>query len=511
MLARASILGTLLPESMICILEYNMQRNMRTMEEAPSSYSPFARIILGNAETPEVIWTPLMLATLRNCLLEHLAPFRASLRLDPTLQYQFEPCPPVEYEQLNAELYCHSYFLRNLCDSTRFLDWPVLDPEGVLRDIIDAWRSELATASNISRGQSMSFSRAAEVMCLSEEFDRREITSSVLRKAYLRLALKLHPDRNGADDSSKGAFTELHLAYKRLTLIASGRADTGTSESSYGKSSLNVPMSDVVTTHLLLRAQSLLFDRFPTKLGTFKYPMFPTLVKICGSGRITDTAPRLAMRALAQIASASTSNARELLAHSGFELVVSALRASVGVATGNKNARATRCACLTAVAAIMSVEEGRARLATCAVIKGVLYDSLLSPVVTPELSAHHEDASEESEEIFTAALASLHHVSLCSNIEARSTLVERGCLYPLLKIVLMPPPISSAIKSRPRVPSNDVTAARPWGRSSYSAVYRREQALKILLSFTTTYLYESSFSVLVIMKTKNPTECEMIN
>lgn len=491
LLARASILGTLLPESMICMLEYNIQRNMMRAsgkahargQAASSSYSLFARILLGNAATPEVIWTPSMLTTLRNCLFEHLAPFCASLRLDPTLQYQFEPCPPVEYEQLNAELYCHSYFLRNLCDSTRFLDWPVPDPEGVLRDIIDAWRSELATAADISKGQSMPFPRAAEVMGLSEEFQNQQITSSVLRKVYLRLALKLHPDRNGRDDGSKGAFTELHLAYKRLTLVASGRADTGKSNPSYGTSSLNVPMSDVVTTHLLLRTQSLLFDRFSTKLGAFKYPMFPTLVKICGSGRITDPAPRLAMRALAQIASASTNNARELLMHSGFELIVSALRASVGVAAANTNACATYCACLTAVAAIMSVEEGRARLATCAVIKGVLYDSLLSQVSGGEDRAQGESASLESQEIFTAALASVHHVSLCSSIEARSSLVERGCLYPLLKIALVPPPASSTTKNQPTVFSDNVTAARPWGRTSYSAVYRREQALKILLSF----------------------------
>ena len=144
LLARASVLGTILPESMVCTLEYTNAK--------------FARTLLGNADTPEVVWTSSMRMTLRNCLMEHLAPFRESLRLDPTLQYEFEPCPPIEYEQLHAELYCHSYFLRNLCDDGRFTNWPVPDPEGVLRDIIDVWRSELATASDITKGQSNTIS-----------------------------------------------------------------------------------------------------------------------------------------------------------------------------------------------------------------------------------------------------------------------------------------------------------------------------------------------------------------
>ena len=121
-----------------------------------------------------------MRMTLRNCLMEHLAPFRESLRLDPTLQYEFEPCPPIEYEQLHAELYCHSYFLRNLCDDGRFTNWLVPDPEGVLRDIIDVWRSELATASDITKGQKHVILSAAEIMGLSSNLK----TKSSLRLCF---------------------------------------------------------------------------------------------------------------------------------------------------------------------------------------------------------------------------------------------------------------------------------------------------------------------------------------
>ena len=496
LLARASVLGTLLPESMICMLEYDAQCYV-SYEEKPvarglPSKSLFSRILLGNASTPEIIWTPSMLKTLQECLLEHLEPFRSALHLDPTLQYEFEPCPPIEYEQLNSELYCHSYFLRNLCDDKSFPDWPISDPEGVLRDIIDAWRSELATASEISKGESMTFSRAAEIMGLIGEFNHQQqygissehskITTSLLRKAYLRLALKLHPDRNIDSDNSKKAFTELHLAYKRLSLIASGRAHTEGDPSSHTDSSLHVPMSDIVTTHLLLRAQTLLFDRFPSRLGTFKYPMFPTLVKICGSGRITDTAPLLAMRAVAQIASASTSNAKELLAHRGFELVVSALRASVGVARENRIAGAIRSACLIAVAAIMSVEEGRIRLPACAVIKSVLLDTLFKYASRISVNAQDEVLQPESDETYSAALACLHHVSLCSNVEARSSLVERGCLYPLLKVVLLPL-VAMNINEERKMPQKAATASRPWGDAGTIDIFRREYSLRILLAF----------------------------
>ena len=83
---------------------------------------------MGNTNTPSVIWTNGMRAHLHDELLDHLSRFQTNLQEDPTQLYVFEPLPPVEYTALASEVYCHAYFLHNLCDQRRFPDWPVHDP-----------------------------------------------------------------------------------------------------------------------------------------------------------------------------------------------------------------------------------------------------------------------------------------------------------------------------------------------------------------------------------------------
>jgi len=40
--------------------------------------------------------------------------------------YEYVACPPVAYPELADELWCHRYYLRNLC-AERFADWPIVD------------------------------------------------------------------------------------------------------------------------------------------------------------------------------------------------------------------------------------------------------------------------------------------------------------------------------------------------------------------------------------------------
>lgn len=42
--------------------------------------------------------------------------------------FQYCPIPVISYPQLEYELFCNIYYLRHLCDTQRFPDWPIKEP-----------------------------------------------------------------------------------------------------------------------------------------------------------------------------------------------------------------------------------------------------------------------------------------------------------------------------------------------------------------------------------------------
>ncbi len=61
----------------------------------------------------------------------------------PRALYQYCPIPAVEHPKLSAELFCDIYYLRNLCDTAKFPEWPIQDPLNLLREVLTAWRAEV--------------------------------------------------------------------------------------------------------------------------------------------------------------------------------------------------------------------------------------------------------------------------------------------------------------------------------------------------------------------------------
>ena len=60
-------------------------------------------------------------------MLQHLGDFPGRLAEHGHAVYEYTPCPPVGYPELADELWCHRYYLRNLCDEERFPDWRIVD------------------------------------------------------------------------------------------------------------------------------------------------------------------------------------------------------------------------------------------------------------------------------------------------------------------------------------------------------------------------------------------------
>ena len=60
-------------------------------------------------------------------MLQHLGDFPRKLEQRVSAVYEYTPMPPVGYPELAEEIWCHRYYLRNLCDEERFPDWCIVD------------------------------------------------------------------------------------------------------------------------------------------------------------------------------------------------------------------------------------------------------------------------------------------------------------------------------------------------------------------------------------------------
>jgi DnaJ family protein C protein 13 len=73
----------------------------------------------------------------------HVADFSVRLKTNVRAIYQYCPIPAIQYDQLEDELFCHIYYLRHLCDTKRFADWPIQDPVALLKACLQAWHDEI--------------------------------------------------------------------------------------------------------------------------------------------------------------------------------------------------------------------------------------------------------------------------------------------------------------------------------------------------------------------------------
>ncbi|XP_055379776.1 dnaJ homolog subfamily C member 13 isoform X2 [Condylostylus longicornis] len=236
-----SILGHLLPEAMVCFLEnYTADK--------------FAEIFLGEFDTPEVIWSSEMRRLLIEKISAHIADFTPRLKGHTMARYPYLAIPVISYPQLENELFCHIYYLRHLCDTQKFPNWPISDPVQLLKHTLDAWRKEVE-----KKPPQMTVQQAYEDLGI----DLTKIPKpdeSIVRKSYYRLAQMYHPDKN---PKGREMFEKVSQAYEFLC-----------SRSSWSSGGPNP--SNIV---LILRTQSILFERYPDVLHPYKYAGYPQLIK----------------------------------------------------------------------------------------------------------------------------------------------------------------------------------------------------------------------------------------
>ncbi|KAK2499613.1 hypothetical protein MC885_004710, partial [Smutsia gigantea] len=235
-----SILGHILPEAMVCYLE---------------NYEPekFSEIFLGEFDTPEAIWSSEMRRLMIEKIAAHLADFTPRLQSNTRALYQYCPIPVINYPQLENELFCNIYYLKQLCDTLRFPDWPIKDPVKLLKDTLDAWKKEVE-----KKPPTMSIDDAYEVLNLPQGQGPHD--ESKIRKAYFRLAQKYHPDKN---PEGRDMFEKVNKAYEFLCT----------------KSAKIVDGPDPENIILILKTQSILFNRHKEDLQPYKYAGYPMLIR----------------------------------------------------------------------------------------------------------------------------------------------------------------------------------------------------------------------------------------
>ncbi|KAJ8336734.1 hypothetical protein SKAU_G00379540 [Synaphobranchus kaupii] len=298
-----SVLGPLLPEAMVCYLEnYDAER--------------FSEIFLGEFDTPEAIWSSEMRRMMIEKIAAHLADFSPRLQSNTRALYQYCPARAVSFPQLDSELFCNIYYLRHLCDANRFPDWPIRDPVQLLKDTLEGWKKEVE-----KKPPSMSVDEAYEVLSLIQ--GQGLLEESVIRKAYFRLAQKYHPDKN---PEGRDMFEKVNKAYEFLCT----------------KSARTVDGPDPENIILILKTQSILFNRHQEEFEPYKYAGYPMLIKtitmetndeqlFSKTSPLLPTATELAFHTV----NCSALNAEELRRENGIEVLLEALSRCVAVLTAS--------------------------------------------------------------------------------------------------------------------------------------------------------------------------------
>ncbi|KAL4328983.1 dnaJ homolog subfamily C GRV2 isoform X1 [Arachis hypogaea] len=318
-LAKRSVLGGLLPESLLYVLER-------------SGPAAFAAAMVSDSDTPEIIWTHKMRAeNLIRQVLQHLGDFPQKLSQHCHVLYDYAPMPPVTYPELRDEMWCHRYYLRNLCDEIRFPNWPIVEHVEFLQSLLVMWREELTrkpmdlseeaackileiSLEDVS-GDDVNKKHSSEVSDETSSLSKQieNIDEEKLKRQYRKLAMKYHPDKN---PEGREKFLAIQKAYERLQATMQG---------------LQGPQPWRLL--LLLKGQCILYRRYGDILEPFKYAGYPMLLSAVTVDKddnnflSSDRAPLLvAASELVWLTCASSSlNGEELVRDGGVQLLATLL------------------------------------------------------------------------------------------------------------------------------------------------------------------------------------------
>lgn len=416
-LAKRSVLGGLLPESLLYVLER-------------SGPAAFAAAVVSDSDTPEIIWTHKMRAeNLIRQVLQHLGDFPQKLSQHCHSLYDYAPMPPVTYPELRDEMWCHRYYLRNLCDEIRFPNWPIVEHVEFLQSLLVMWREELTrrpmdlseeeackileiSLEDVSRddpSRKLSPETAEDIYSISKQIEN--IDEEKLKRQYRKLAMKYHPDKN---PQGREKFLAVQKAYERLQATMQG---------------LQGPQNWRLL--LLLKGQCILYRRYGDVLEPFKYAGYPMLLNAVTVDKddnnflSLDRAPLLvAASELIWLTCASSSlNGEELVRDGGIQLLATLVSRCMCVVQPTTPASEPSTIIVTNV---MRTFSGLSQFES-ARVEMLEYSGLIEDIV-------HCTELELVPAAVDAALQTIAQLSVSS--ELQDTLLRAGVLWYLLPLLL---------------------------------------------------------------------------
>lgn len=300
---QSSILAPMLPPAVICTLTYKDE-------------NACASAFLQECENPEIIWSTEMRSFMISKIAAHVFEFTTHLLNNSHTVYQYCPIEKVEYLALKNELFCYEYYLRHLCDTSRFSHWKIRDPVRFLSELLQRWKAELAETP-----ESLTLEECYEVLELKIG-DRAATASSdstlsrnEIRQVYLKLLPKYHPDKN---PNGREVFEKIQKAYEYLL-----------SENFSGVDKKKKSREHIFW---ILKALVIVYQEYREDVAIFKYPGFRPLVQLLKQEIEGDRSLRQPSNLLlvaTELCSATIAttplNADELLDEGGITLLISLL------------------------------------------------------------------------------------------------------------------------------------------------------------------------------------------